>query len=104
MDTHDPIPNPDPTPGNDPDPTPINDPNPTPYNDPDLMDDETFLKTLTDNPNNDDFDLGDSFPIYEINLDDIHHTGTTPLNTNHDNINALTDQDQHAFCNKERHF
>ena len=66
-------PNPDPsTPNNDPDHTPIHDPNPTPYVDPDLMDDETFLKTLTDNddyPNNNDFDLDDSLPIDEINLD-----------------------------------
>ena len=74
------------------------DPNPTPYVDPDLMDDETFLKTLTDNddyPNNNDFDLDDSLPIDEINLDNPYHTGITPLNTNHDNTNATTDHDQH---------
>ena len=92
-------PNPDPsTPNNDPDHTPIHDPNLTPYVDPDLMDDETFLKTLTDNddyPNNNDFDLDDSLPIDEINLDNPYHTGITPLNTNHDNTNATTDQDQH---------
>ena len=89
-------PNPDPTPNNHPDPEPIDDPNPTPYNDPDLMDDDTLLETLLDGTeSNDDFNLDDSLPIHEINLDDIYHTGTTPLNTNHDNTNATTDQEQH---------